>query len=875
MAIEPASSAPQVEAQTPIEQLKADQAATMQENLYGNVHVEQQQQQRQQQVSNGEIDGFESQMSSVNLGELHVACAEGRLEDVRAVLSRGLENLETLDANTGCTPIVLAIRANHHDVVRELLSAGAIIPPPGLTNDPLMLSILYPQPMYGMPPQFMGMPPQEFYQQPGFYPTDGQQPRGMFMPPPPSGPAGSRKDGLLASPNGGNPNNLPPAEVSKTIPCRNFPNCKYGVSCVFFHPRQVQPFYPSGPAPAANFVPQGYENGYPAPYPPTPYFIPNNQAFVPSQVDQSQQQPASDIPQQQAQELQQQQQSESITDNTQHEQSIPQQQHQSHVPSAIAPVFVPGFQPQLPTELMSPPPSASQFGMSSISPSMLGTSLPSIPPAEAFFAAASPPPNGFMPPLPPVAINGPPNPGAAAAAAAAHARRQSFNQQQQFSKSFGGHGKKPSFSGAPKPWMNRQSATAPNGSSAKLGSWKDGNPPPCAFFNQGNCRNGEFCKFPHLDAEGNDSRHPDVVRGVLPPIPTFSRPPRGIRMMNGGPNDPSFRQQQQHQQQIQFLQHQRMAAAQAQQGINASASANATNGNANGETETGDKSESKPAVDGESPSTAEQQESTTAAIPTVNVEGETEASNQESSTALPTKAATSAAAPTPNIIRSASQPGVQRVHANGNNSRSHSPAPSNVSFHGNGHPRRAGSRVPPQVNGHGHGHFANNGPRSASNGAGERKGSSLNQRVPQAHEFPALGLGGANGTTTPPNEKKESNNASTWNGKTAAQVLSAPAPPKPEPVPQVKAVDTDGESEKSEKAGSVTMDSDSESDAVIISTKPSSAAQSGAVTPAQVSSTPAPASIPEIKKAPISFASAVGAAAALASIETPPVALKA
>jgi len=53
-----------------------------------------------------------------------------------------------IDMNTGCTPIVLAIRGNFPEVVRELLSAGAIVPPPGVTNDPAMLSLLYPQPIY-------------------------------------------------------------------------------------------------------------------------------------------------------------------------------------------------------------------------------------------------------------------------------------------------------------------------------------------------------------------------------------------------------------------------------------------------------------------------------------------------------------------------------------------------------------------------------------------------------------------------------------------------------------------------------------------------------------------------------------------------------
>lgn len=135
-----------------------------------------------------------------------------------------------LDMTTGCTPIVLAIRNNQVQVVRELLSAGAIVPPPGLTSDPLLLSILYPQPSFGYPP-----PPPQYMNGPGF--------SNEFFPQPGPGfyPSHSRKD---ASPNGGNGSNLPPTEVAKTIPCRNFPNCKYGTSCAFFHPGG---FFPNGP----------------------------------------------------------------------------------------------------------------------------------------------------------------------------------------------------------------------------------------------------------------------------------------------------------------------------------------------------------------------------------------------------------------------------------------------------------------------------------------------------------------------------------------------------------------------------------------------------------------------------------------------------
>ena len=483
----------------------------------------------QQVNGHTEVDGLAQQVNGLSVSgapqpeyELHRACAEGSLDEVRAVLSRGLEQLEVMgestppwawpsieliaDRTTGCTPVVLAIRHNHPEVVRELLAAGAIVPPPGLTNDPLMLSILYPpQAMFGMPPY---MQPQEFY--PPFYP-DGQVQRAFpsFAPRKESSP-GHAQNGLPNG-NGQVQPNLPPAEVSRTIPCRNFPNCKYGSSCAFFHPTHphqrppapnAAPFYPGQP----NF---GGVNGYPqemyVPYPQPngmhvpPYGYP--MSFQPQLPPQQQQQQQHAVDQQSLQQTPQQALNQPVTtpnDQTQTTQhaEIPEQQQQQQQQDQSNPAFIPA----VPEGQSVTSPQPSQFALSPISPSMLGSSLPPIPPPEAFFAAASPPQGSVMIPGPPVFVPGP-----------AHARRQSFNQTQPFGmpvsgKPFG-HGKKPSFSGpggAPGP------AVGPNGRPwAPRSSLANGNPPPpCAFFNQGKCRNGDFCKFPHIDAEGNDCKLP-------------------------------------------------------------------------------------------------------------------------------------------------------------------------------------------------------------------------------------------------------------------------------------------------------------------------------------------------------------------------------
>ena len=122
----------------------------------------------------------------------------------------------------------------------------------------------------------------------------------------------------------------------------------------------------------------------------------------------------------------------------------------------------------------------------------------------------------------------------------------------------------------------------------------------------------------------------------------------------------------------------------------------------------------------------------------------------------------------PQIIRSTSQPAVQRPPIKGSASRSHSPAPSNVSFHGNGHPTRRPGRAPFHGNGTVKGHHP--GSVVASRSASGNNEIKYPQRVPGADEFPVLGGSG---------EKRDLSASVASYGKTAAQVLSEPAPYRP------------------------------------------------------------------------------------------------
>ncbi len=405
------------------------------------------------------------------------------------------------DMATDCTPIVLAIRNNHAEVVRELLAAGAIVPPPTITSDPLMLSLLYPQAIYGMPPPFPGQPMSnltDFYAQQGFFPGQGQQLTYM----PFSNPSSRRETSTNALAN------LPPTEVAKTIPCRNFPNCKYGTGCVFFHPGPRAPGYFSGnPSYAPN---GGFEQPYLTFQPngmiPRPYYQSSNQSIpfqprqnaVPDHYRQQPEQPQSSHDTQQHQQSQSQTYPQQLPQSDIPEATITPHDHtrSQSVPSAIAAPFVPAFQPTpnglSPSNDVSSPPQSTDFGLSPMSTSMLAAPLPSIPPAEAFFAGSLPHGSVIMSPT------GSPNGFSPGMSGPGHFRRQGFNQQPfgMPNKPFG-HAKKLSYCGVPRSW-------GPVRGGGGGGSWRDGNPPPCAFFGQGKCRNGEFCKFPHLDAEGND-----------------------------------------------------------------------------------------------------------------------------------------------------------------------------------------------------------------------------------------------------------------------------------------------------------------------------------------------------------------------------------
>jgi hypothetical protein len=108
-----------------------------------------------------------------------------------------------------------------------------------------------------------------------YYPSINSAPppitEGVYYPPPPQ--ATGENPGIGGA---GGLGNLPPPEVARFIPCRYFPACRYGSSCIFAHPQQ--PYFQGSLPPPAQYGPpydpmsaQPYAPNYYAPPPPSSF----------------------------------------------------------------------------------------------------------------------------------------------------------------------------------------------------------------------------------------------------------------------------------------------------------------------------------------------------------------------------------------------------------------------------------------------------------------------------------------------------------------------------------------------------------------------------------------------------------------------------
>ncbi|KAG6911593.1 hypothetical protein DXG01_011896 [Tephrocybe rancida] len=368
----------------------------------------------------------------------------------------------------GVTPLIEAVRNAHIDVVRALLDKGADPSnassqglPESYTSDPSIIELLryrassrFPQDASEDPSkQQYGTPPPAGYPYYPPAPAEG----GAYFPTPPNGTENTNPGGV---------GHLPPPDIARFIPCRYFPACRYGASCMFAHPQQ---YFPGSLPPPATYV-APYEPMNVQHYPPN-YFPPP--PFQPNGV---------------------------------HPMTPPP--HPAHGPSPsevgmpVQPPFSPNGLPPAPYGPMSPNayPHSGQtpvpMMMSSLSPphhqaappAPMYNNAPSSAPAYVPHDGSAPYPVpiagkpqefiGDVKPLNPLETPGPNN---------HHPIRDGSVHRR-------GGGRRPSFNSS-------------------------GRRPPCLFFPSGRCKNGDDCRYPHISPEANAPQHMPYYsgRGTRPP----------------------------------------------------------------------------------------------------------------------------------------------------------------------------------------------------------------------------------------------------------------------------------------------------------------------------------------------------------------------
>ncbi|KAJ3728132.1 hypothetical protein DFJ43DRAFT_1139999 [Lentinula guzmanii] len=425
---------------------------------------------------------------------LWIASSEGRFEEVQELLRTASSPDVNVKDQDGITPLIEAVKNGHVEVVHALLAHGADPmsasnqgPPQSYTQDPTILEILNsaqakitslaPPNENGFYPETNGeaYPPAAYSYYP---PYNASPPEGVaYYPPPPLQPHADAQPMTALGPG-----NLPPPEIARLIPCRYFPACRYGASCLFAHPQGP---YISGPLPP------------PAQYP-TPYDPMNT----------------------------------------------------NYHPNDYYPMPAPSFQ--------SPPP---PNGMNSIISSPNGAPPPEMLPPQTFS------PNG-APPAPFAAVSpvGEPSPYLPQPPMSAAPMPQVYHQPlpppqpHQMASTMYNTSVPPSFvvqsNGVPpyplipvsapagysdgvvkSPPLNPQSddfAPVPNGpaishrdfagharrNSIRRGSFTS-RKPPCLFFPAGKCKNGNDCRFPHIQTGDYPPPHHSYAngRGGVPRAP--------------------------------------------------------------------------------------------------------------------------------------------------------------------------------------------------------------------------------------------------------------------------------------------------------------------------------------------------------------------
>ena len=344
-------------------------------------------------------------------------------------------------------------------------------PPESYTSDPVILELLSAaRSKLGHSP---GMHPEVAYsqeQQPdatnvdpastGFYPPPGAYYYPPMPMPPPMMPDGSVPYYVPhpPMPTDQNPNglgNLPPPDVARMIPCRYYPACRYGASCMFAHP---QGSYMQGSMPPPAQYPAPYDPMTPGPYPPPTYY-----PVPPSPYSAS----PNGVP---------------------NHMSPPPIAHTGSGSDVISPVQAPfspvNGQPPVPYGVVSPV--SPTYGHPA--PVSIPGPVPSLPPLQTSPTVAQPPPQpGMYPPMSPNGQVVPPPYAIPPQYVASSVLNGDATDIISPKSPVHGH---PSAEGYVPGPINREMSHHRRGGPRRPSFGGRGGKPPCLFFPSGRCRNG-------------------------------------------------------------------------------------------------------------------------------------------------------------------------------------------------------------------------------------------------------------------------------------------------------------------------------------------------------------------------------------------------
>ncbi|PWN45763.1 hypothetical protein IE81DRAFT_344655 [Ceraceosorus guamensis] len=492
------------------------------------------------------------------LGALALAARAGHVEVVKELLAKGADRAQAVEQGHGKDHAEIsallfgptegsgaAPTEAHHEEVQDSypvdIHGGQQLPNGAISYVNAMPGMYAqqhgnfvpqpPLPYHEMGPY--GAPPGAHQPPHGFY-ADGPvahygpfygHPAGPFRAPPGAGQpvhlAGNGKpDGQHGRKDSSA--NLPPPDIARSIPCRNFPNCRYGDRCAFAHPVDIpmsvgQPMIPPHLAPgplSPSALPAGitpgeaeqhglyYQQPMPYGYPgyPQPGFYPappgaHHLHFPPGGVP---------VPVQL--------------------QTIVSNGAPTGEADAVGPVLAQEDTQQENRDLPTAPAEGAQISeavASSPAPAVAANAGDATPPSAPQNADSTDAPTA----------SSPPTGGDESPAPQADAQGRPLHRRQSFNSFLHSHAVPFQPSGHAAPMVDANGiptgvhghfAAGPSNyrSKPRRGGGPFGAPrsfregrPPCTFFPQGRCRYGDKCQFPHILPDGTDARVAEAQLG--------------------------------------------------------------------------------------------------------------------------------------------------------------------------------------------------------------------------------------------------------------------------------------------------------------------------------------------------------------------------